>query len=443
MKSLLLYAFLAGVAVMGHAQPAGREYVIQTDFGDAQDSIYPQSTGQWIFSPWWKDVQPLGTQTDWYGPHYQPLGASSHGKYVMIDDDPFDYGAIAGNLHDLEYRLVACDFDFHVYDPSATNSFVDGGTLYVLLTNSDLDVRVFDADDPAAFEADGHGQVLFTFEIPGGIEGAITDPWGRLSALNPNTSAYRTAYALGKSSTGTPGSPFTYVGLVWRSRDPFAERILIDNFSLRDVCPDCPLPPSGYPLKGCFEHTWSGPIGGNYYYYTAEIRDSATNGVIFQALHKPARFIWDGVGNQGAWLGVEVPLGTAMKANVTYYSCLRGTSNVLPNQYELKRISGCVDVPFGGNKLVLEEFHLDVAPSPVASEDIISIKYGGAIAQDASLAISDLAGHVLYATPANVGALAGRGQELRIPRLAKGLYLLRLSSRGNSSSKLILVLSSI
>ncbi len=420
---------LAGFVVIGYAQPAGTEYVMQPDFGDATDTIYPQATGEWIHTPWWKDVQPLGTQTDWFGPHYQPLGASSHLKYVMIDDDPFDYGAIAGNLNALEYRLVACDFDFQVYDPSPNNSFVDGGTLYVLLTNSDLDVRGFNADDPAAFEAAGLGQVLFTFDIPGGIEGAPTDPWSRFSALNPNTSAYRTAYALGKSTTGTPGSPFTYVGLVWRSRDPFAERILIDNFSLRDVCPDCVFLPLQILDHGCFDNTWISPIPNNYYYFTAEIVDSTTGDLVYNVVHQPATFSWNGIGNIGVWNGVQVPFGLPLAAKITYYSCLRSQANVHTVDYRAVRQAGCIDFAFGGNKAGPAQRRLLVAPSIVQSDGPISVRFVGGDCSEANLRLWSGEGKEVLQVAANPAIQSSNGQQVILPPLHAGVYFLEIVGR--------------
>ncbi len=416
------------LSLASHAQPNGYEYVIQTDFGDAQDTIYPYATGQWVQTPWWKNVQQIGVQTNWYGPHYMPLGASSHGKYVMLDDDQYDYGAIAGNIHDLEYRLVQCDFDYHLYDPTTTSGFLDGGTLYVLLTESDVDVRNFDADRPEDFEANGYGQVLFELDIPRGSPTSITDPWYKLSGQNSQSTAYRTAYALSKSATGTPGSPFTYVGLVWRSRDPFAERILIDDFHLVDVCPDCVFRRPLIPDRGCFENTWVSPIQNNYYFYTAEIADSTTGDMVYHVVHQPARFSWDGIGNVGSWNGIQVPYDRSLTASITYYSCLRSQNNVGKISYSLTRELGCVDVAFGGNKTSWEQTGLKLSPNPVKENSGVFVRIPSYIGEHAVIRIVTSDGREVMRVGATLSIRSTMGQEIKLPALNSGIYFVEVRS---------------
>jgi hypothetical protein len=311
MKNLIV-GFLLGVSSFAcHAQPNGFEYVIQTDFGDAQDTTYPTATQQWQFSPNWKNLQANFNATDWYGPHFSPIGPQAHGKYVMLDDTQNDYGAVAGNIYSLEYRLVECEFDYHLYDATNPTGNAHGGTLYVLLADKDTDIRSFDPDHPADFAANGDGQVLFAFNFRGGAQGSRLDPWPKLSESNTQDASYRQTYALGKSATGTPGSPFTWVGLVWRSVEFYEDRILIDNFHLKDICPDCVFLLPNPTVSGCMESSWVTPIRNNYYYYTAYIHDSTTNDLIFQQVHHPATFDWDGVGNVGSWLGNAIAYGQA------------------------------------------------------------------------------------------------------------------------------------
>jgi hypothetical protein len=440
MNRLFFAFFVMVLCLESHAQPNGYEYVIQTDFGDAQDTIYPNATGQWVQTPWWKNVQPLGVQTNWYGPKYMPLGASSHGKYVMLDDDQYDYGAIAGNIHDLEYRLVQCDFDYHLYDPTTTSGFLDGGTLYVLLTESDVDVRSFDADHPEDFEANGYGQVLFALDIPGGSPTSLTDPWYKLSGQNTQSTAYRTAYALSKSATGTPGRPFTYVGLVWRSRDPFAERILIDDFHLVDVCPDCQMDLQGYVSAGCFDHTWVSSVRNNYYYYTASVVDSATLAPIYQVLHQPARFSWNGVGNQGVWNGVLVPYGHPMKALIRYYSCLRTQANVVALNYLPTRVSGCVDQDFGGSKTAIYAQNLTVRPNPVATGTSLHFEIHGIQPRELIASLRDLAGKELKGWMLRGLSATDIGYELLLPNVPSGTYQFVVWSDNQVFQRLIFIL---
>lgn len=440
MKKILLSLFFGILWVTCDGQPNGTEYVLQPDFGDGQSNNFPDASGQWIFLNWWEEVQPIGNQTDWFGPNYMPLGNSSHPRYVMLDDDSQDYGAIAGNIRDLEYRLVQCDFAYRIYDPSDSTALHDGGTLYVLLTGSESDVRSFDADNPGQFEADGHGQVLFTFNFGTGSTPSLSGTWDSLARVNPNSSAFRTGYALNLSPTGTPGNPFTHVGLVWRAEEPYNARICIDNFHLKDVCPDCVMDRTGYTQAGCFDHTWVSSVRNNYYYYTASILDSATSAPIYQAVHQPATFSWDGVGNRGAWNGVLVPYGHPMKATLLYYSCLKFQSNVVTLNYLPTRDSGCVDQDFGGSRIAPQADGLALWPNPVLSNGRLSLEFKGRQPTFVSFTFRDLSGRELAGTEAipvepSQGPLA-----VQVPAAPPGTYLLDVESDTGRYLRLLYVL---
>lgn len=425
MKYIKSFALLVMMCLcsLAYAQPNGTNYVRQSDFGDGQNSSYPNASGDWIYLNYWNDVQTLGTQTDWFGPNYQ-LGTSSHPHYVMLDDTPGDYGALAGKLIDLEYRLVEVNFDFITYNGRNADLAPTAGELHVLLCSSENDVRAFDPNNPTQFEIDGHGQVLMTIPFgAGNTTGLDLNSW-----TTAGSSASRRAYALSKSQTGTPGNPFTYVGLVWESQLE-ETRLLLDNFRIVDVCPDCEFLNPNIPVSGCFDNNWISPIPNNYYYYSAVIRDSATNTPIFRTYHQPATFSWNGVGNTGASTGVLVPYNQAMKADITYYSCFRSSKNVETLNYSVTRKQGCIDLPFGGNKTLgtLQDFV--VAPSPSASQATITLQTSVDFKESPTVYLSDISGKILKTWVGNTTYLNTSGQKIRLPVLANGIYLIQLVSQ--------------
>ena len=181
-RQLLLRVFLNLVVFTiasnaAQAQPGGLNYVMQPDFGDSQFTAYPDTTGEWLYLNWWKNVQTIGVKTDWFGPNYMPLGNAARLHYIMLDDDNNDYGAVAGRIRDLEYRQVRCNFAYHIYNENNRDESVSNGTLYVLLAGSENDIRAFDPDQPNQFAEDGFGQVLFRFDFPFNPPTRIIDPW--------------------------------------------------------------------------------------------------------------------------------------------------------------------------------------------------------------------------------------------------------------------------
>ena len=431
---LLSLALMVLCAAM-QAQPNGTNYVRQSDFGDGQNNSFPSVSGDWMYLNFWNNVQILGTQSNWFGPNYAPLGPStSHPHYVMLDDGPNDFGALAGRLTDLEYRLVEVNFDYITYNERGNTKNTTDGKLHVLLCTNENDVKSFDPNNPSLFETSGLGQVLMTINFLGQPTSGLD-----LNNWTPTTSAAsRRKYVLSKSQTGTPGNPCTYVGLVWESE--FNEtRLLLDNFRIVDICPDCEFLNPNIPTSGCFDNNWISPIPNNYYYYSATIRDAGTNGLIYSAIHRPARFSWDGTGNTGTWNGVQVPYGLAMKAQITYYSCYRGKANIETLNFDVVRTQGCIDLPFGGNKTLRTFPDFVVSPSVTTSEAIVNIHTSRSFASSSEVKLSDWAGRTLTSWPLNTQSINGTGQEIRLPILSNGLYLIQLEAEGSKLAQKILI----
>ncbi len=413
------------------AQPSGTNYVRQSDFGDTQNTSSPNASREWINLNFWNDVQTLSTQSDWFGPNYE-LDSSSHPHYVMLDDAPSDYGALAGQLIDLEYRLVEVNFDYLTYNERNTDLNTTDGKLHVLLCTSENDVRSFDPNNPSLFETSGTGQVLMTINFQGGPSNGLD-----LTAWNSTgSSASRRRYALSKSQTGTPGNPFTYVGLVWESE--FQEtRLVLDNFRITDICPDCEMQLTGLVASGCFDNTWVSPIRNNYYYYTVDIVDSASLAPIYTSIHQPATFSWDGVGNQGIWNGVQIADGQTVRASMRYYSCRRSQSNVVARTYFATRTAGCVDALFGGSKAQIKREKLEVWPNPVSLEGILNWRLNGQSEDLVSARIFDLEGKELYQYDLTESRMISNSYRSKLPQLSSGIYIFAVQTiDGNFYRKL-------
>jgi hypothetical protein len=421
MKLLIVFV-IVWMGWMGcFAQPNGFEYVVQPGFESSIDTSYPHGSGDWFWNGSWECIQSLGNQTDWYGPNYMPLGASSHKKYVVLDDDGSDYGALSGDIHPLEYRLVRCSFDYRIFDPLDSLGFVDGGTLYVLLSDDDNDLRAFDANNPQQFEADGHGQLLFAFALNGGTQLPLSGAWDSLS--NPTAGFSRTAYVLNRSAVGDQGSPFRKVGLLWRSDDPFESRICIDNFRLRDVCPDCVL---REPLtnRGCMDTLWTTPITNNYHAHTVTIRDSTSNTLVFQTVNQRGRFGWDGVGNQGPFSGQPLPYGQPLRAHVKYYGCMKAVDNIRDEDYVLMRLSGCNDPGFGGYRVSIHGDSSSVWPNPVAKGGVVKIRISERENEVVWATLNDVQGRSLLQFAC---LLSQNGQmEVQVPHEAPAILFLNI-----------------
>jgi hypothetical protein len=402
------------------SQPVGTNYIRQSDFGDSQGTNDPTASQQWIWLSDWNNVQQVGTQSNWFGPNYAPLGTSSHPHYVMLDDAPSNYGALAGRMRDLEYRLVECDFDYVLYNERSPDFSTTEGKLYVILATSENDISAFDPANPQAFETSGIGQVLFTFPFGSSFSG---DPQSWTTASSMLGTSQRRKYVLNNSPLGNPGNPYSTVGLVWESE--FSEtRILLDNFRLVDICPDCPLA-EPLRLSGCMETEWATPIRNNYFAYTVQIRDSLSGQMIFQEVNQPSTFRWDGIGNQGTYNGQPAPYDQTFLAKVTYYSCLRSSANVRVENFRLKRSIGCVDSVFGGSKWVpLPDARIRAFPNPVQPSNWLSLQFP--VADCPTVMLSDIHGKPVWHADFQgwVGDL-----RMQIPaHLQKGLYFISISS---------------
>jgi hypothetical protein len=379
------------------AQPIGRNYVVDSDFGDQQGGGYPIASNQWVFLGFWNNVQPIGVQTNWYGPGFPlSLGTSSRPYHIMLDDAPNRPGAVAGNLEGLEYRLIGCDFKYLIYNQSNPDAATEGGKLFVVLAKTELDVAQFDPNQPADFETGGYGQVIFTFDFgyrPGGA--MIGATWDSLNGLPESQTGPQRKFARNASPLGLPGDPFQYVGLYWVSE--FEEsRICIDDFELIDICPDCIM---REPLRqsGCMDSSWVTPISNNYYAYTVTIRDSATQDIVYAAQNRPAPFRWNSIGNTGTYTGQPIGFEQPMTVRMDYYSCLMMAPNYRTETYSLVRTAGCRDSVFGGARLLRSSVGLTLHPNPAAAGTPVHLAYPTSLADGASFSCLDAQGRVVQA----------------------------------------------
>jgi hypothetical protein len=226
---------------------------------------------------------------------------------------------------------------------------------------------------------------------------------------------------------------------VWRSRDPFAERILIDDFHLVDVCPDCVIDQTSYTPTGCFDAAWVSSVRSNYYYYSVTITDSASTDLIFRDIHKPARFSWDGYGNQGGWDGVLVPYNQPMRAILRYYSCLKQSANIQTLTYFPTREPGCIDVNFGGSKQQVAAAKTTVGPVPVSNGERLYVTLNGLVVTDPGIFLYDLNGRQIHEWKVQESDVYDHKIVLYLPNLPNGLFQLLLHTNKGAYTHLIQV----
>jgi hypothetical protein len=426
---LLLYSFV-------NAQPSGTQYVTQPDFGDQQNTNYPTATMQWTFLQNWNNVNATGPLTNWIGPGYAPYGQSqTHPFYIVLDDTGDDYGAVAGRISNLEYRLVRCNFSYRVFNEVEPDNPSKIGDLFILLGNSELDFPAFDPGNPQDFEDSGHGQVLFNFVVPPSVPDSVGGTWATLAATVQNIEQ-REAYAINASTNGAVGNPFTHVGIIWVS--DFAEsRIMIDDFTLTDICPDCQLK-TVLSTTGCFANTWATPIPNNYYYYSAEIREFGTTNVIFREVHQPARFNWDGIGNQSGWNGVLVPENLSLRATISYYSCLSSSANVVTRDFTVERQSTCTDTAFGSAKTSPSMDYLQIFPNPLGQNRMLQVQSSSLIGKSAAIRIRNTYGMLIVELGQQKFSQYGK-IFLNLSALVQGTYFLEIESSGTRTFRKITI----